>query len=225
MPVPIADTLVVATHNRGKLDEFEALLAPYRLRLVAISDFGAPEPEETGATFEDNARIKATAAANVSGLPALADDSGLCADALGGAPGVHTADWAQLPRGGRDFSIAMRRLDRELQSVGASKPDRRRGRFVAVLCLAVSEHAPEFYRGEVDGTLVWPPRGKSGFGYDPMFQPDGFDQTFGEMPASHKHGWEAGRGDLGLSHRARAFARFAEARLADRLRERLWERS
>jgi XTP/dITP diphosphohydrolase len=113
----------------------------------------------------------------------------------------------------------MRRLESELQAVGACGPERRTGRFVAVLCLADATHEPEFYRGEVEGTLVWPPRGKAGFGYDPMFQPAGFDQTFGEMPASQKHGWEAGRGDLGLSHRARAFARFAEARLAHRMKK------
>jgi XTP/dITP diphosphohydrolase len=209
----IGETLVIATHNRGKMAEFEALLAPYAVKLRSIAEFGLPEPEETGTTFEENARIKAQAAALVTGLPVLADDSGLCADALGGAPGVHTADWAQLPGGGRDFAMAMRRLEEQLQRAGAIRPQDRRGRFVAVLCLATGKERPEFFRGEVEGTLIWPPRGAQGFGYDPMFQPDGFNVTFGEMPASQKHGWEAGRGDLGLSHRARAFAKFAGARL------------
>jgi XTP/dITP diphosphohydrolase len=209
----LAGPLVIATHNRGKLAEFVTLLAPFDIAVRSIAEFGLPEPSETGSTFEENAAIKAMAAAAATGLPALADDSGLCAEALGGAPGVHTADWAQLPGGRRDFSVAMRRLEDELAKAGASNPQQRRARFVAVLCLANGAGSPEFYRGEVEGTLVWPPRGEAGFGYDPMFRPDGFAQTFGEMPASKKHGWEAGRGDLGLSHRARAFARFAAARL------------
>lgn len=207
------DTLIVATHNPGKLAEFADLLAPFGLRVRPAADFGLAEPAETGATFEENAFLKANAASLATGLPALSDDSGLCVDALGGAPGVHTADWAQLPGGGRDFSLAMERVEKELREKGALAPDRRRGRFVAVLCLARPGGAAEYYRGEVEGALVWPPRGDSGFGYDPMFQPDGFDVTFGQMPASQKHGWEAGRGDLGLSHRARAFAAFARARL------------
>ncbi len=210
---PMPDSLVIATHNRGKFAEFEALLAPFGVKLRSLAEFGLPEPEETGTTFEENAEIKARAAARAIGLAALSDDSGLCTDALGGAPGIFTADWAQLPQGGRDFAVAMARLEDELQRVGARRPEQRRAKFVAVLCLVDGEAEAQFFRGEVEGALVWPPRGDAGFGYDPMFLPDGFSQTFGEMPAAQKHGWEAGRGDLGLSHRARAFARFARSQL------------
>ena len=133
-------------------------------------------------------------------------------DALGGAPGVHTADWAEKPDGsGRDFMMAMQKVEAQLQAWNAVRPEDRKARFVAVLCLAWPDGHAEYFRGEVEGTLVWPPRGTSGFGYDPVFLPDGYDRTFGEMEATEKHGWEAGRGDLGLSHRARAFARFATA--------------
>jgi XTP/dITP diphosphohydrolase len=209
----IGGELLIATHNAGKLAEFAELLAPFGVKARSAAEFGLPQPAETGATFEENAFLKAKAAADATGLPALSDDSGLCVDALGGRPGVHTADWAELPGGGRDFLIAMKRVESELRERGALAPERRRGRFVAVLCLVSSGGAAEYYRGEVEGRLVWPPRGDKGFGYDPVFQPDGHDVTFGEMPASQKHGWEAGRGDLGLSHRARAFAAFARARL------------
>ena len=170
-------------------------------------------PPEHGTTFEENAYTKAHTAAVASGLPALSDDSGLCVDALDGEPGVYTADWAQLPDGGRDFAMAMRNVEEKLQAAGATTPERRTGRFVAVLCLCWPDGHAEYFRGEVDGTLVWPPRGTQGFGYDPVFKPDGYDVTFGEMPATEKHGWEAGRGDLGLSHRARAFALFAKKKL------------
>ena len=129
-------------------------------------------------------------------------------------PGVYTADWAERPDGsGRDFLMAMQKVETLLQDRGATTPDRRTGRFVAVLCLAWPDGHAEYFRGEVEGTLVWPPRGDKGFGYDPVFKPDGYDQTFGEMTAGEKHAWEPGRGDLGLSHRARAFARFATAML------------
>lgn len=213
MPGLDGSRLVIATHNKGKLAEFAELLAPFGITAKSAGDLGLPEPAETGSTFEANALTKASAAAQATALPALADDSGLCVDALGGAPGVHTADWATKPDGSRDFRMAMAKVEEALKARGASAPSQRRARFVAVLCLAWPDGTAEYYRGEVDGTLVWPPRGSRGFGYDPMFQPDGFDQTFGEMDASEKHGWEAGRGDLGLSHRARAFAKFARARL------------
>jgi XTP/dITP diphosphohydrolase len=209
----IGGELLIATHNAGKLAEFAELLAPFGVKARSAAEFGLPQPAETGATFEENAFLKAKAAADATGLPALSDDSGLCVDALGGRPGVRTADWAELPGGGRDFLIAMKRVESELQEREALAPERRRGRFVAVLCLVSPGGPAEYYRGEVEGRLVWPPRGDKGFGYDPVFQPDGHDVTFGEMPASQKHGWEAGRGDLGLSHRARAFAAFARARL------------
>jgi len=206
--------IVVATHNAGKLAEIRELLAPYGLEAVSAGELGLPEPPETGTTFEENAYTKAFAAASATGLPALSDDSGLEVDALGGRPGVYTADWAEKPDGsGRDFQMAMQKVEDLLQEKGATEPARRSGRFVAVLCLAWPNGGAEYFRGEVEGTLVWPPRGDRGFGYDPVFQPDGYEQTFGEMSAGEKHSWEAGRGDLGLSHRARAFARFVTALL------------
>ena len=205
--------IVVATHNKGKLAEIRDLIGPFGFEAKSAGDHGLPEPEETGTTFEENAAIKALAAARATGLPALSDDSGLCVDALDGQPGVYTADWAQKADGTRDFAMAMRNVEERMQAAGALEPAQRTGRFVAVLCLAWPDGHTEFFRGEVEGTLVWPPRGTRGFGYDPVFLPDGFAQTFGEMEAGEKHGWEAGRGDLGLSHRARAFALFARAKL------------
>jgi XTP/dITP diphosphohydrolase len=209
-----ARKIVVASHNKGKLAEIAELIAPFGLEAGSAADYGLPEPAETGTTFEENAYIKAFAAASATGLPALSDDSGLVVDALDGAPGVYTADWAETGNG-RDFAMAMRKVEDLLQEKGAVTPDARTGRFVAVLCLCWPDGHAEYFRGEVEGTLVWPPRGERGFGYDPVFKPDGYDETFGEMPASQKHSWEAGRGDLGLSHRARAFARFANAMLVD----------
>jgi XTP/dITP diphosphohydrolase len=209
--------IVVASHNKGKIAEIAELIAPYGLDAKSAADFNLPEPAEEGTTFEENAYTKAFAAASATRLPALSDDSGLVVDALGGAPGVYTADWAEKPDGsGRDFLMAMKRVEDKLKAKGASNPAQRTGRFVAVLCMAWPDGHAEYFRGEVEGTLVWPPRGDNGFGYDPVFKPDGYEQTFGEMSASEKHGWEAGRGDLGLSHRARAFARFATAMLTQR---------
>ena len=201
--------LLVATHNAGKLAEIRELVAPFGLKVKSVAELGLPEPDETGTTFEENAYQKAFAAAGATSMPALSDDSGLCVETLGGAPGVYTADWAEKPDGGRDFLMAMEKVEEKLQEVGATSPEQRKARFVAVLCLAWPDGYAEYFRGEVEGRLVWPPRGDRGFGYDPVFLPDGFDETFGEMEASEKHGWEAGRGDLGLSHRARAFAKFA----------------
>lgn len=203
--------IVVATHNEGKLREIAELIGPFGLETLSAGELGLPEPAETGTTFEQNALTKALAAARASGLPALSDDSGLCVDALDGAPGVHTADWAEQPDGSRDFSMAMRNVEERLQARGAVTRQQRRARFVAVLCLAWPDGEHRFFRGEVEGSLVWPPRGDCGFGYDPVFMPDGHDMTFGQMPASRKHGWKPGRGDAGLSHRARAFASFAKA--------------
>ena len=204
--------LVVASHNKGKLAEIADLIAPFGLEAKAAAEYGLAEPPETGTTFEENAYTKAYTAASATGLPALSDDSGLVVDALDGAPGVYTADWAETGNG-RDFAMAMRKVEDLLQEKGAVAQEQRTGRFVAVLCLAWPDGHAEYFRGEVDGTLVWPPRGERGFGYDPVFQPDGYDETFGEMPAAQKHSWEAGRGDLGLSHRARAFGLFAKAML------------
>lgn len=201
--------IVVATHNKGKLAEMADLLAPFAVETVSAGELGLPEPPETGITFEENAYTKAFAASAASGLPALSDDSGLCVDALDGQPGVHTADWAEKPQGGRDFAMAMEKVENALQAKGVVAPEARGARFVAVLCLAWPDGHAEYFRGEVEGRLVWPPRGDKGFGYDPVFLPDGHDKTFGEMEAGDKHGWEAGRGDLGLSHRARAFAKLA----------------
>src|SRR5690606_8659489 len=159
--------------------------------------------EETGTTFGENAYIKAHAAASATGLPALADDSGMCADALGGAPGVYTADWATLPDGSRDFGVAMEKVEKLLREKGAVTPEARRARFVAGLCQCFPDGEAEHDRGEVEGQLVWPPRGGLRFGYDPVFQPDGFEVTFGEMAAEEKHGWKPGDAQA-LSHRARA---------------------
>ncbi|SFZ84934.1 XTP/dITP diphosphohydrolase [Devosia enhydra] len=203
------DTLLLATHNAGKLREFRELLEPFGLEIVSAGELGLPEPDETGTTFVENARIKAHAAAIASGMIALSDDSGLCVDALGGDPGVYTANWAGP---GRDFSIGMRRVEDGLQAAGASEPGQRRGRFVATLCLATPDGRDALYEGVAEGTLVWPPRGTIGFGFDPVFMPDGHDRTFGEMSSAEKHSWAPGK--VGLSHRARAFAGFVEDALA-----------
>ena len=200
------DRLVIATHNAGKLSEFRELFEPFGLDLVSAGELGLPEPEETGTTFVENARIKAHASAEASGLLALADDSGLSVDALDGQPGVYTADWAGVPR---DFNRAMQRVEDMLQAKGANEPGKRRGAFNATLCLAHPDGEDVIFEGRADGTLVWPPRGKLGFGYDPVFMPDGFDITFGEMPSEAKHSWSPGK--VGLSHRARAFAQLVEA--------------
>ncbi|MER9250689.1 RdgB/HAM1 family non-canonical purine NTP pyrophosphatase [Mesorhizobium sp. M0598] len=205
--------IVVASHNIGKLREFADLMAPFGIEAKSAKEYGLPEPDETGTTFEQNALIKALAAAKATGLPALSDDSGLCVDALDGAPGVYTANWAETPDGSRDFGMAMQRTEVALQEVGAITPAQRKGRFVAVICLAFPDGQAEYFRGEVEGTLVWPPRGELGFGYDPVFLPDGFEKTFGEMSAEEKHGWKPGQ-PTALSHRARAFQKFAQARLA-----------
>jgi XTP/dITP diphosphohydrolase len=197
--------LVVATHNVGKLKEITELLGPHGFELVSAADLGLPEPEETGSTFEDNAILKARAASVASGLPALADDSGLSADALDGAPGIHSARWAGPDR---DFARAMRNLEEALQQKGANTANRRTASFIAVLALAWPDGHVETVRGKVDGTLVWPPRGTNGFGYDPMFLPDGFSKTFGEMSDDEKHGGRPGDPDAEpLSHRARALAK------------------
>jgi len=195
------ETLVVATHNKGKLREFADLLAPHGLTAKLAGDLGLPEPEETGVTFEENAAIKALAAATASGMPALADDSGVVVDALGGAPGVYSARWAGEAK---DFAFAMQRVEDGLRAANAVTPAERAARFVAVLCLAFPDGTSESWRGEIEGTMIWPPRGTHGFGYDPMFVPEGEVRTFGELTREEKHG---------RSHRARAFAKFAAAKL------------
>jgi XTP/dITP diphosphohydrolase len=198
--------LVIATHNRGKLAEMRDLLAPYGIGAISAGELKLGEPDETGMTFRDNARIKAEAAAGATGLPAFADDSGLVVDALDGAPGIHSARWAGPDR---DFRRAMETIEAKLQDRGATTPERRKAHFVSALCVAWPDGHIEEFEARVDGVLVWPPRGDRGFGYDPMFLPDGHDRTFGEMDSDEKHGLPP-RGK-GLSHRARAFLKLAEA--------------
>jgi XTP/dITP diphosphohydrolase len=202
----IAGRLVIATHNPGKLREMRDLLSPYGIDAVSAGELKLPEPEETGDTFAANARIKAQAAAEKSGLTAFADDSGLVVDALKGEPGIHSARWAGPSK---DFQGAMARIEQLLQERGATAPAQRKAHFVSALCVAWPDGHLEEFEARVDGTLVWPPRGPQGFGYDPMFLPDGHARTFGEMPAEEKHGLPPlGKG---LSHRARAFVKLAEA--------------
>ena len=203
---PIAGRLVIATHNPGKLAEMRQLLAPYAIEAISAGELRLIEPDETGMTFGGNARIKATAAAMAAGLPAFADDSGLVVDALGGQPGIHSARWAGPER---NFHRAMETIEDKLRERGAASPDRRKAHFVSALCVAWPDGHVEEFEARVDGTLVWPPRGDKGFGYDPMFLPDGHTRTFGEMASEEKHGLPP-RG-LGLSHRARAFLALAEA--------------
>ncbi|MGB7034614.1 MAG: RdgB/HAM1 family non-canonical purine NTP pyrophosphatase [Xanthobacteraceae bacterium] len=205
----LAGRIVIATHNAGKLAEMRDLLAPYGIDATSAGELGLKEPEETGMSFRDNAHIKAAAAANTAGLPAFADDSGLVVDALDGAPGIYSARWAGPEK---DFQAAMQSIEDKLQARGASTADRRKAHFVSALCLAWPDGHIEEFEARVDGTLVWPPRGDQGFGYDPMFLPDGHDRTFGEMDSAEKHGLPP-RGK-GLSHRARAFLKLAEACLA-----------
>ena len=202
----IKGPLVIATHNPGKLAEMRELLAPHGVAAKSAGELGLPEPDETGTTFAENARIKARAAADASGLPAFADDSGLAVDALGGAPGIYSARWAGPEK---DFAYAMQRIENELQAHGATAPEARHAQFVAALCVAWPDGHTEDFEARVDGALVWPPRGEKGFGYDPMFLPDGLDRTFGELSSEEKHGLPP-RGK-GLSHRARAFLKLEEA--------------
>jgi XTP/dITP diphosphohydrolase len=207
----ITGRLVIATHNPGKLAEMRELLAPHGIEAVSAGELGLDEPEETGDTFRANARIKAIAAAQAAGLPAFADDSGLAVDALDGAPGIYSARWAGKPA---DFMAAMARIERLLGERGATAPDQRKAHFVSALCVAWPDHHIEEVEARADGTLVWPPRGTAGFGYDPAFQPDGYARTFGEMTSIEKHGLPPL--GLGLSHRARAFVKLAEICLDQR---------
>ena len=202
----LSGKVVIATHNAGKLVEMRELLAPYGLEATSAGELGLPEPAETGWMFAENAAIKARASAEASGLAAIADDSGLCVDALDGAPGLFTADWAGHPR---DFAAAMARVNRELDRRGVPA-EARRAHFVSALVIAWPDGHEELFEGRVHGALAWPPRGTRGFGYDPMFQPDGHERTFGEMSSDEKHGIPAD-GSTALSHRARAFQKLAAA--------------
>ena len=196
----------IATHNFGKLKEMRELLRPHGIETISAGDLGLDEPIETGTSFAENAKIKATAAAKASRLPALADDSGLAVEALEGEPGIYSARWAGEKK---DFAHAMKTVEEKLQLKGAATPEKRRGAFIAALCLAWPGGEAATFEGRVDGRIVWPPRGDQGFGYDPIFLPDGFNRTFGEMNSEEKHGLPP-RGQ-GLSHRARAFLKLAES--------------
>ncbi len=202
---------MIATHNPGKLAEMRELLAPHGIEVVSAGELGLGEPEETGDDFRSNARIKASAAAEAARLPAFADDSGIVVDALDGAPGIYSARWAG-PR--KDFAAAMAQIERLLRERGATTPDKRGAHFVSALCVAWPDGHREEVEARVDGALVWPPRGTAGFGYDPIFQPDGHTRTFGEMESIEKHGLPPL--GLGLSHRARAFVKLAEICLEPR---------
>ncbi|HEY0623333.1 RdgB/HAM1 family non-canonical purine NTP pyrophosphatase [Sphingomonas sp.] len=193
--------LVIASHNEGKVREIRALLAPYGMEPVSAASLGLPEPDETGTTFVANAELKAMQAADLSGLPALADDSGLCVDALGGEPGIFSARWAGPSR---DFGLAMELVERNIagKAVDGQPAPSRDAHFVCALALAWPDGHVEWFEGRVDGILVWPPRGRNGFGYDPMFLPDGHIQTFGEMDPDAKHA---------MSHRADAFRQLVAA--------------
>lgn len=196
--------LVIASHNQGKVREITALLAPFGIEPVSAASLGLPEPVETGTSFVANAELKARFAADLSGLATLADDSGLCVDALGGDPGVYTADWAETPSG-RDWNLAMRKVEDALAARG---PDvGRDAHFVCVLSLCWPDGHIESFEGRVDGTLTWPPRGTIGFGYDPVFVPLGHDQTFAELAPEAKQS---------ISHRAAAFRKLVEATLPSR---------
>ena len=191
--------LVIASHNAGKVREIRALLEPYGIEPVSAAELDLPEPEETGTTFFANAELKARSAADLSGLPALADDSGLCVEALNGDPGVFTANWAETPSG-RDWDLAMRKVEDALQAKG---PDASRSaHFVCVLALAWPDGQVEWFEGRAEGALTWPPRGTVGFGYDPMFVPLGREQTYAELDPTEKHA---------ISHRADAFRKLVEA--------------
>lgn len=189
--------LVIASHNKGKVREIEALLAPFGVEPVSAASLDLPEPEETGTTFVANAELKALQAADLSGLPALADDSGLCVEALGGEPGIFSARWAGPSK---DFGLAMELVEKRLAEKGPQVP--RDAHFICALALAWPDGHVEWFEGRVDGTLVWPPRGGNGFGYDAMFLPNGHSQTFGEMDPREKHA---------MSHRADAFAQLVAA--------------
>jgi XTP/dITP diphosphohydrolase len=191
--------LVVASHNPGKVREISDLVASFGVAVMSASELKLPEPEETESTFEGNARLKAEAAMRASGLAALADDSGLCVDALDGAPGIYSARWAGPDK---DFSVAMEKVERALADRGAKTPQQRTAHFVCALCLAVPGSPSQVFTGTVHGSLVWPARGDRGFGYDPIFRPAGHAQTFGEMDPAAKHA---------MSHRADAFRQLVAA--------------
>ena len=199
--------LILASHNAGKLREMRELMADYGIEIVSAGELNLPEPEETGLTFIENAELKALAAAKAAHIPAFADDSGLCVEALNNEPGIYSARWAGASK---DFDAAMAKIEDLLQQADATTPARRRAHFVSALTLAWPDGHVESFEGKIYGELVWPPRGKAGFGYDPFLLPEGHDRTFGEMSAEEKHGLPK-YGGLALSHRARAFQTLAKA--------------
>lgn len=209
--------IVIASHNSDKIREIIDLIKPIGLTAKSSKDLGLVVPEEIGDSFEDNAAIKALSASKNAGIPALADDSGLVIDALDGNPGVHSARWAETKFGKRDFYMAMQKIENLLVAKGATIPKLRSAHFVSVLCLAWPDGHVESFVGRVDGTIVWPPRGKLGFGYDPIFQPIGHHLTFGEMTKEEKNGWRKNKdpyeSDLEecFSHRTRAFKLFIDS--------------
>ncbi|MGC6475968.1 MAG: RdgB/HAM1 family non-canonical purine NTP pyrophosphatase [Parvibaculales bacterium] len=195
----VSEKLVIASHNQGKVREINDLVQPFGMSAISAAELGLPEPEETGLTFIANAELKAQSAAQKSGLPALADDSGLAVDALGGNPGIYSARWAVTPNGARDFNFAMEKVEQALAAI----PDApRSARFICALTLAWPDGHTESFEGKVEGSLVWPPRGDKGFGYDPIFLPTGGDLTFAEIEPEIKHA---------MSHRADAFAQLVKA--------------
>jgi XTP/dITP diphosphohydrolase len=193
--------VLIATHNAGKLEEFREILAPFGVDAVSAAELNLDEPQETETTFEGNARIKAKAASDATGLIAISDDSGLCVDALNGDPGVYTANWAGPAR---DWMMAMRTVEEKLQAAGATSSEKRTAQFKATLCVMWPDGHEQFFVGVVPGTLSWPPRGQLGHGYDPVFVPSGETQTFGEMTHEKKNS---------LSHRARAVKKLVETLL------------
>lgn len=195
MPASFGPELVIASHNHGKLREIDALVKPLGMQALSAAALNLPEPDETGDTFEANAEIKSLSACSLSGKAALADDSGMTVEALSGAPGIYSARWAGPQK---DFALAIERVRQEIAATGAN-PQGARAAFVCVLALSIPHQETLFFRGEVQGSLTFPPRGKNGFGYDPIFVPDGHVQSFGEMSAEEKHA---------ISHRAIAFAQF-----------------
>lgn len=197
--MPTIETLVIASHNAGKVREIRELLTPFGITTRGAAELGLPEPEETESTFAGNARLKAIAAMKASGLPALADDSGLAVDALGGDPGIYAARWAETEDGTRDFDLAMERVWSEIHSRNPDITPPFRARFICALCIAWPDGHADVYEGRVEGEIVWPPRGTNGFGYDPIFQAIGDNLTFGEIDPDEKHA---------KSHRADAFAKF-----------------
>ena len=203
----IGDKLVIATHNPGKLREMSALMEPLGITCISAAELDLPEPEEIGVTFADNADLKAREAADLSGLPALADDSGLCVDALHGSPGIFSARWAEDEQGNRDWMRAMERVWRETEAAGPEAGHD--AHFACALAIAwPNDGQVETFEGRVDGTLVWPPRGDQGFGYDPIFVANGETETFGEMKPERKHA---------MSHRADAFRKLTAALHGDAL--------